>query len=106
MTVIKYVDADNNVTEVEAESGESIMSLAVNNMVDGIVGECGGAQACATCHCYLDKKYASHFSEISEMEEAMLESAPQQNARSRLSCQLMLNDDTPDIEVSLPSSQY
>ncbi|GAC27279.1 2Fe-2S iron-sulfur cluster-binding protein [Brumicola pallidula] len=106
MTIIKYVDAENNVTEVEAETGESIMSLAVNNMVDGIVGECGGAQACATCHCYLDNKYAKHFSEMSEMEEAMLESAPQRTETSRLSCQLMLKDDTPDIEVSLPSSQY
>jgi 2Fe-2S ferredoxin len=106
MTIIKYVDAKNNVTEVEAETGESIMSLAVNNMVDGIVGECGGSQACATCHCYLDDKYAVHFSEMSEMEEAMLESAPERTETSRLSCQLMLNDDTPDIEVSLPSSQY
>jgi 2Fe-2S ferredoxin len=43
---------------------------------------------------------------MSEMEEAMLESAPERTETSRLSCQLMLNDDTPDIEVSLPSSQY
>jgi 2Fe-2S ferredoxin len=106
MAVVKYIDIDGNVTEVEMEAGETVMSLAVNNMVDGIVGECGGAQACATCHCYLDESLSKYFSPRSEMEEAMLEAAPERKESSRLSCQLELNDDLPDIEVRLPASQY
>jgi 2Fe-2S ferredoxin len=106
MALVKYIDTDGNVTEVEIEAGETVMSLAVNNMVDGIVGECGGAQACATCHCYLDETLSKHFSPRSEMEEAMLEDAPERKESSRLSCQLALHDDLPDIEVRLPSSQY
>jgi len=106
MALVKYIHADGNETEVEMESDESIMSLALNNMVDGIVGECGGAQACATCHCYLDEQFSEHFSPKSEMEEAMLEAAPGRQKNSRLSCQLELHDDLPDIVVKLPSSQY
>ena len=106
MALVKYIDADNNVTEVEMEDGENIMSLALNNMVDGIVGECGGAQSCATCHCYLDEALSKHFSPKSEMEEAMLEAAPERKETSRLSCQLELHDALPDIEVRLPASQY
>lgn len=106
MSVVKYIQADGSETEVEMEAGETVMSLAVNNMVDGIVGECGGAQACATCHCFLDESLSEHFSEKSEMEDAMLEAAPEREDNSRLSCQLKLHDDLPDIEVRLPSSQY
>jgi 2Fe-2S ferredoxin len=106
MALVKYIDTYGNVTEVEIEPGETVMSLAVNNMVDGIVGECGGAQACATCHCYLDETLSKHFFLKNEMEEAMLEDTPERKENSRLSCRLELHDDLPDIEVRLPSSQY
>jgi 2Fe-2S ferredoxin len=106
MNKVSYINANNEVTEIEMEDGENVMSLAVNNVVEGIVGECGGAQACATCHCYLDEKYAGHFTEVSDVEDAMLDMVPDRKPTSRLSCQLELTADTPDIEVHLPDSQY
>lgn len=106
MSIVKYIHSDKTETNVEIEAGENIMSLAINNLVDGIVGECGGAQACATCHCYIDESYASLFSEKSELEEAMLEMVPDLKPTSRLSCQLELTDDLPNIVVELPESQY
>ena len=93
MSTIKYIHSSGDVTEVQAEVGENLMSLAVNNLVDGIVGECGGAQACATCHCYLNTKYAAHFGEISEMENAMLEMVGERKPTSRLSCQLEITEE-------------
>ncbi len=41
MAKVIYVNANDERTEVEIEPGETVMSLAVNNLVDGIVGECG-----------------------------------------------------------------
>jgi len=105
MAVIKYIDAEQNVTSVPIEAGETIMSLAVNNLVEGINGECGGVQACATCHCFIDAKFTDLFSEIDDMEEAMLDMLEERKPTSRLSCQLELTDETPDIEVQLPASQ-
>ena len=106
MAQVKYIDANDTVTEVTVEAGENVMNAALDNMVDGIVGECGGALACATCHCYIDEKDGAQFGEISEMEEAMLEMVPERRATSRLSCQLEISDNTTDIEVTLPESQY
>lgn len=105
MTKIKYIDADKNVTSLTIEPGETIMSLAINNMVAGIEGECGGALACATCHCFIDEKFASQFSAIDDMEDAMLDMLEEREPNSRLSCQLELTDETTDIEVHLPMSQ-
>jgi 3-phenylpropionate/trans-cinnamate dioxygenase ferredoxin reductase subunit len=34
--------------------GWSLMQAATANGVEGILGECGGSCACATCHCYVD----------------------------------------------------
>lgn len=106
MSTVKYVDVAGAETEVEAEAGESVMTLGVNNLVDGMVGECGGAMACATCHCYVDEATNALFAPISEMEEAMLEMVPDRKPNSRLGCQLELADDTPDIVVNLPEQQY
>ena len=106
MPKVKFIDAEENVTEIDIEPGENVMSLALDNMVDGVLGECGGAMACATCHCYIDKEQQEHFEPASMMEEAMLEMVPDRRENSRLSCQLELTEETPDIEIHLPSSQH
>lgn len=106
MATVTYKHANNETTVVEVEAGENVMSLAVNNMVEGIVGECGGAMACATCHCYVDESQMQNFGEVSDLEEAMLEMVPDRRANSRLSCQLELTDETPDITVDIPETQY
>jgi 2Fe-2S ferredoxin len=34
--------------------GETLMSVARAHRVEGILGDCGGSCACATCHVYVD----------------------------------------------------
>ena len=50
MPKIIYLTPDGTRHEVEVENGYSVMEGAINNNIDGIVAECGGACACATCH--------------------------------------------------------
>ena len=54
MAKIIYVTSDGNRQEVEVENGYSVMEGAINNNIDGIIAECGGACACATCHAYIE----------------------------------------------------
>lgn len=102
MPTIRFISADNEVTEVPVEPDESVMTVAVDNMVEGIIGECGGAMACATCHCYLDEKYADQFNDVSEMEDEMLSMVEHRTPKSRLGCQLELTEETGDLEIHLP----
>ena len=54
MPNVTYIQPDGKEVTIEARDGDSVMETAVRNGVKGIIAECGGACACATCHCYVD----------------------------------------------------
>ena len=56
---------------VSGEPGESVMHVAVQAGIPGIVGECGGDMSCATCHVYCEDQ--DGFKRISVDEEDLLE---------------------------------
>ena len=47
MPKIIFIKQDGTHQEVDVENGYSVMEAAINNDIDGIVAECGGACACA-----------------------------------------------------------
>ena len=106
MALITYIDHQGNAFEAEVENGQSVMQGALDNMIDGIIGECGGCCACATCHCYVDAAWQAKIPEASEMEQDMIECANEPQANSRLSCQITVTDELDGLVVRLPESQY
>lgn len=104
---IHFIDVDGNRTSVDGEAGLSVMAVAIANGVQGIVGECGGAAMCATCHVYLDPEFAEKVPPVGELEADMLECAAAPTTQfSRLSCQIVLKPELEDLVVHLPASQY
>ena len=59
MAKITYIEFDGTEHVVEAPPGETLMSVAVDNAVPGIDGDCGGNCACAICHLYVDGELAN-----------------------------------------------
>lgn len=106
MPLVTFVSHDGNKTEVNVESGSSLMQAAVENGVDGILGECGGVCSCATCHCYIDKAWRSKTGEPESMEKDMLDCVLDPQDNSRLSCQVQVSDELDGLVVHLPESQY
>ena len=108
MPLVIYVEADGARHEVDVPLGENVMRGAVNNGVEGIVGECGGGLACATCHCYVDAAWADKVGgPSSDDERDMLESAAAEvRPTSRLSCQIVLTPELDGLVVELPERQY
>ena len=92
MPKVIYVQPDGTRREVEVESGYTVMEGALNNDIDGIVAECGGACACATCHAYIDKAWADRLPEMDDMEDCMLDSAYERRDDSRLTCQVEVTE--------------
>ena len=68
MPKIIFVAKDGTRHEVEVENGYSVMEGAINNDIDGIVAECGGACACATCHSYVDEAWLDKIPPMDDME--------------------------------------
>src|SRR5271166_4776100 len=89
MAKVTYVDAGGLATTIDVAEGWSLMQAAVTNGVQGIVGECGGSCACATCHCYVDEARLAELPGPDDNELAMLDfAAADVRANSRLSCQI------------------
>jgi 2Fe-2S ferredoxin len=105
MTTIIFIDHEGNETAVDATNGESVMEAAINNDIEGIVAECGGACACATCHVYVDPAFRALTGEASEMEEAMLDFTDDVTENSRLSCQIEVTEELEGLRVTTPESQ-
>ena len=81
---ITFVDSQGQTRSVEGEVGSTVMETARRNDVPEIAAECGGACACATCHVYVDEKWAEKTGKASQMEEDMLDFAFDVKPNSRL----------------------
>ena len=70
MPKIIFISPDGVRKEVEVETGYSIMEGAINHNIPGIVAECGGACACATCHSYIDEAWLDKIPPMDDMEDS------------------------------------
>lgn len=106
MPKITYIAFDGDETIIDAKEGMSVMQSAVNNGVDGIVAECGGACSCATCHVYVDEAWFDKLPEAQAMEKEMLDFVMSPQPTSRLSCQIKVTAELDGLVVNTPESQY
>jgi len=104
-TVI-YVKHDGSEQEVHVEKGTSVMQAAVDNLVDGILGDCGGACSCATCHCYVSEEWQDKIPAADVVEQEMLDFVMDPKDNSRLSCQIIVTDELDGLKIHLPKSQF
>ena len=108
MPRITYIQHDGSAQTINLPSGENVMHGALFNGVEGIVGECGGALACATCHCYVDEAWIDKVGVPASQEERdMLEvAAGEVRPNSRLGCQIVVNEELDGLVVRTPETQY
>lgn len=92
MPTIIFLDPAGGRHDVEVEVGATVMEAAIDNNVPGIIAECGGACACATCHAYIDEAWLAQLPAMAEMEDAMLDSALFRRPTSRLTCQIEITE--------------
>ena len=106
MPKIVFIEADGTEHAVDAPLNESVMQVATSNMIPGILADCGGSCTCATCHCYVDERWADKIPPKSEDEADMLEGAIDPEANSRLTCQVMVTEELEGAIFRIPESQY
>lgn len=105
MPKVVFVEHSGTEHTIDAEEGKSLMQLAVDNMVPGIVADCGGSASCGTCHVYIGEPWRQHLAPPDDTELSMLEGVLHGEADSRLSCQLCLSAALDGVRVRLPRSQ-
>jgi 2Fe-2S ferredoxin len=105
MAKVTYIEFNGASHDVMVAPGLSVMQGAVNHGIPGIIGECGGACSCATCHVYIDPGWVDRVGAKSDNEEALLEEVCDARPNSRLSCQITISRELDGLVVRLPEKQ-
>lgn len=101
-----FISPDGSNAEVDVPVGTSLMHAATTHGIDGIVGDCGGAMSCATCHVFVEEPFVALLPAPDASETQMLDytAAPRQ-PNSRLSCQLLMTAELEGLTVRIADPQ-
>jgi len=106
MPQITYIEPSGEAKTFQLQEGWSLLQGASLHAIDGIVGECGGACGCGTCHCYVE---AARLHELPAPEGKELEMldfvAAERRPNSRLACQIKATAELDGLVVHLPEVQ-
>lgn len=106
MPFVTYVLHDGVGVDVELPVGTSVMRGALENLIDGIAGDCGGVAGCGTCHVFIDPAWIPAVGLAHEHHElAMLDLVPDRASNSRLGCQILVDHGLDGLVVHLPEHQ-
>lgn len=107
MPKIIFISADGAEHPVNVNNGISVMEAALQNLVPGIDGDCGGAAACGTCHVYVDPAWSDKVGPATPgIEEQMLTLTDGVAPNSRLCCQIKVSDELDGLILRMPSGQH
>ena len=101
MALIHVIDSEGEEHEVEGQVGLSLME-SLRDLDNGTLALCGGMCSCATCHCFIEEKWASSLSERQDDELELLEDLDSfRDEQSRLSCQVEFTEEMDGIRVEI-----
>ncbi|WP_313808412.1 2Fe-2S iron-sulfur cluster-binding protein [Sphingobium sp.] len=105
MVQITFITPAGVEHRLDGDIGQSVMEIGKRGAVDGIVGECDGSAACATCHVHVDPAWLASVGPPLPDEEDLLDFAHGRRADSRLSCQIRLRPALDGLIVHTPEEQ-
>ena len=100
---VTFVEDGETVRTIEnVAPNQSLMEVGRANGVEGILADCGGACACATCHVYVDPDWLDRVGAPDVIEAEMLDMVSDlHRANSRLSCQIRLGQELDGLKVTV-----
>ena len=105
MPHVTFIHPDGESETHPSKPGDTVMDVALDNGVAGIIAQCGGACTCCTCHCWIDEPHLGRMPRPHQDELDMLEFAWGRNAASRLTCQVDVTEAMDGITVRVPEEQ-
>jgi ferredoxin, 2Fe-2S len=105
MPRVIFRDSSGVARTVEVAVGHTLMEGALEHGVKGVLAECGGACACATCHAYVGEQWLARLPPMEDMEDAMLDAAVARRPNSRLTFQLEMSAQLDGIELTVAPNE-
>ncbi len=104
MPTLTYISPEDEEYIVKAETGLTLMEIAVNNDVDGIDADCGGSCACATCHIIVPEEFIAITGKAGDDECVLLDFLDNRTTGSRLSCQIEMSEELDGMIIKVPQA--
>jgi ferredoxin, 2Fe-2S len=105
MPKLLVTDRENRTVSVEATSGISLMEN-IRGLAASVDAVCGGLCACATCHVYVAPDWVERLPPRRYEERLMLDGlASFDERRSRLSCQIRIDDRCDGLEIAVVAAE-
>tara|TARA_X000000950_G_scaffold254802_1_gene318896 strand:- start:748 stop:1104 length:357 start_codon:yes stop_codon:yes gene_type:complete len=100
---VTFILPDGRSRTLQGTSDDTLMDVAVDNGVEGIIAQCGGGCTCCTCHCWIKAPWTERLPPASLDEAELLTYAIGYSANSRLACQVRLRPDLDGIVATIPA---
>lgn len=101
---IYVIDQAGREHALEALEGWRVMEV-IRDWGLPIKAECGGAACCGTCHVRVEDSWQPLLAEPEDEELDMLDTLAASDARSRLSCQILLAPELDGLRVELAPAE-
>lgn len=101
MASITVVDRSGQKYVLEADNGLTLMEVIRDAGMDELLALCGGCLSCATCHVHIDPDFLDLLPAMSNDESDLLDSSEYRNERSRLSCQISIDDKLAGLHLEI-----
>ncbi len=101
MVKVTFVTSNGERIAAEGKAGDRLLEIGQAAGMP-LEGTCEGQMACSTCHVIVAREWFAKLPRASEDEEDMLDLAAGVRPTSRLSCQIVLDEDIDGIEVAVP----
>lgn len=100
MSYLIVTDRDGRSHKLDAPEGWRVMEILRDSSV-GVEGLCGGACDCATCHVTLSEEWRERLYPPGEEELDKLAELPNADESSRLSCQIIWQDQMEGLQLTI-----
>ena len=100
MSVVHVTDRKGTAHILDAVDGWRLMEIIRDHQV-GMEGICGGACACGSCHVIVASEWTERLHPPREDEIERLDELPVIEPTSRLSCQIIWNENLSGLRVAI-----
>jgi ferredoxin len=100
MGVIVVRDREGETHTLEAEDGWRVMEILREYKLD-VKGICGGSCDCGSCHVIVDEPWAERLHPARDDELFKLDELPNIEPRSRLSCQIIWDENLDGLSLQI-----
>lgn len=101
MPKLTFVDREGHEQTVEAEVGLTVMEAIRDSGFDDQFAICGGCCSCGTCHVHVDAAWLEKVGPPNADEADLLDSFECRRGSSRLSCQIVFENELDGMRVTI-----